>query len=249
MSSPMPISEVSEEETTKSTWITRLTKQHSTSFVVFIFLTAFIDGSSRMRTQALKTIYKTEFQLEATDSQKYLAITQLPTMFRMLIGVLIDSRSLVSERKYLVTACHIMMCLCFLAIIFGGAETPGSMCLWVFLFSFFNEFIMASLASYALQQGRKDIQCGQQDMQSLKFVGFGLAFSCAALTVAYLTKIEQPRIVFVISFFLSFMGACQCLFLSKELELNEQAMMKDKELIIYEREQRALNPDLPPDHF
>ena len=95
------------------------------------------------------------------------------------------------------------------------------MCFWVFLFSFFNEFIMASLASFALQQGRKDSQFGQQDMQSLKFVGFGLSFACAAMIAAYVTSIEQPRIVFVISVVLSGTGAVQCLFLGKELETNE----------------------------
>lgn len=109
-----------------------------------------------MRSLALKLIFKDEFQLQPADSQKYMALTMVPTLFRMFIGVIIDSRAIVKERKYLVMGSHALMCLCFLAIIFGVADSAKTMCFWVFVFTFVNEFIMASLASYALQQGRKD---------------------------------------------------------------------------------------------
>lgn len=72
-----------------------------------------------MRSLSLKLIYKDEFKLEPADSQKYMALTMLPTLFRMFIGVLIDSRAIVRERKHLVMGSHALMCVCFLAIIFG----------------------------------------------------------------------------------------------------------------------------------
>lgn len=74
-------------------------------------------------------------------------------------------------------------------------------------------------------------------------MGFGLAFATAAIIVAYVTSIGQPRIVFYISFFLSFAGVLQARYLSKDLETNEQATMKDKEVLLYEKEQQNKNPN------
>lgn len=74
----------------------------------------------------------------------------VPTLFRVIVGVLVDSRLIVKERKYLVMGSHLLMCVCYLAIMLGAANTAQSMTLWVFIYGFFNEFIMASLASYAV---------------------------------------------------------------------------------------------------
>ena len=144
----------------------------------------------------------------------------VPTLFRIFVGVLVDSRIIVRERKYLVMGSHLLMCLCYRAIMLGAAGSAQSMTLWIFIYGFFNEFIMASLASYAVQQGRKDSKWGQQDMQSIKFVGFGLAFAFSGIMAAYLTRedVMLPRIVFIICFFFSLAGAIQCTQLGKELE-------------------------------
>ena len=88
--------------------------------------------------------------MEPEPAQKYLSIIMLPTLFRILIGVMVDSRAIFKERKYLVMGSHFCMCVCYLAIILGGAATEKSLTFWAVLYGFFNEFIMASLASYAI---------------------------------------------------------------------------------------------------
>ena len=74
-------------------------------------------------------------------------------------------------------------------------------------------------------------------MQSIKFVGFGLAFAFSGIMASYLTSedVMLPRIVFIISFFLSLSGVIQCMALGKDLEQNEHATVKDKEILIFEK--------------
>jgi hypothetical protein len=47
----------------------------------------------------------------------------VPTLFRVIVGVFVDSRLIVKERKYLVMGSHLLMCVCYIAIMFGAAST------------------------------------------------------------------------------------------------------------------------------
>jgi len=50
----------------------------------------------------------------------------------------------------------------------------------------------------------------------------------------YFTHIEHPWLVFTVSMIISFVGGAQAFFLSKDLETNEYAQIKDQALLKYE---------------
>ena len=93
-----------------------------------------------------------------------------------------------------------------------------------------------------MEQARKDIKHGQEDIQSLRSVFMGVASPLSAIVATYFIEIGEPLIPFYIVFIFICLQALQGFFISDEIETNQYATMKDKELLKYEQEQRDKNP-------
>lgn len=98
--------------------------------------------------------------------------------------------------------------------------------------------MQATVSSLSVEQARKDVQHGQEDIQSLKSVCMGISFTVGAAVAAYTIAIGEPWIPFAITFVICMVASIQAYFLSRELETNEQATVKDRELLKYEQRKR-----------
>lgn len=70
----------------------------------------------------------------------------------------------------------------------------------------------------------------------------GISFTIGAVVAAYTIASGEPWIPFAITFVLCFIVSVQAFFLSRELETNEQATVKDRELLKYEQRKRQASP-------
>ena len=56
-------------------------------------------------------------------------------------------------------------------------------------------------SSLSVEQARKDIKHGQEDIQSLRSVFLGIGFPLSSIVATYTIEIGQPLLPFVISLF------------------------------------------------
>ena len=71
----------------------------------------FASGLGIMRPLALRTIYKQDFRVEPADMQWYMTIMGLPSSFRFLVGLFVDSK-VVAKRKYILMIASTISTIC-----------------------------------------------------------------------------------------------------------------------------------------
>lgn len=108
------------------TWIGRLRRHHPASLLFFLVLDSFNDGLHGMRQLAMQNIYKEQFQVEASALQTYRAIVAAPILFRMLFGIIVDSK-VIAERKYFVLIGNALAAVPMYMIATGTCGTASSM--------------------------------------------------------------------------------------------------------------------------
>jgi len=144
-------------------WVKRLKILHASSLILFIFIASFSDGINIMRKIATQNIFKEHFKLQPEESQKLMSFMSLPIVFRIFFGIFIDSK-FAKERKRIVIVCNTILTVIFLMIVCGMATTAGMLTNLLFTYQVCSELNTAILASYALEQARKDAIFGQQDI-------------------------------------------------------------------------------------
>lgn len=114
-------------------WIGRLRRYHPSSLLVFLTLDTFIDGFNGMRQLAMQNIYKEQFGVEASSLQTYRAIIAAPILFRMIFGIIVDSK-IIEERKYYLIFGNALAALPMYLIASGQCYTAGTFSGCMFLF-------------------------------------------------------------------------------------------------------------------
>lgn len=87
----------------------------------------------------------------------------------------------------------------------------------------FCQIYDATLASLTIEQARKNMRHGQEDMNSWKVIFMGSGFGLGSLLATYFTHIKQPTLAFKVSFVICMILSVQAFFLSKDLEENKVA--------------------------
>ena len=60
--------------------------------LLLMIMTYSADGLLSLSILSLQIIFKNEFKVEPSELQMYLSLTMLPILFRIFIGVFIDSK-------------------------------------------------------------------------------------------------------------------------------------------------------------
>lgn len=214
-------------------WVNRLRKHHPLSLLLYIALMALGDGMSGMLRLSMQNIFKEKYHVEPSDLQKYSAAISSPIFFRVVFGIIIDAK-IVSKRKYYVVMVNILAAIPVYLIAIEKCSSPAIMALYLFLFSIGHQILEAVVSSISVEQARKDIECGQEDIQSLRSLFMGIGFPLGSVIATYTIEIGRPLIPFLLVFAFSLLMAAQALFLSDDIENNQYATIKDKELLRYE---------------
>lgn len=172
----------------RSNWVGRLCSQHPPSLLLFLTLNSVNDGLNGMRGVAVQNIYKERFQVEASDLQKYNLILTSPMLIRSIFGIIVDAK-VIRERKWYIFSMNFVQAFCMLLIFAQGCSTPDQLALTLFLNSLCHNLVEAVAASLAVEQGRKDLQHGQEDMSSLRSTTMYIFYTLGALFGAYFIEI------------------------------------------------------------
>ena len=74
---------------------------HPASLLTYVAMVSLGDGMHSMRSLAMQNIFKEKFKVEPSALQKYNSVIAAPIFFRVIFGIIIDSK-LVAQRKYYV---------------------------------------------------------------------------------------------------------------------------------------------------
>lgn len=146
-----------------------------------------------MKDLVTLNIYKEVFKLEPGKIQTYLTIQMTPLLFRFFIGLAVDLK-LIRQRKYYVmlTAAAIAGAMIWLTVI----DEPSMFCAVLTLSSVFQQLFDACQSSLSIEQGRKDLIFGQEDINSWKVVFMASGMATASILATYFTSIKQPLLAF-----------------------------------------------------
>ena len=141
---------------------------------------------------------------------------------------------LIKQRKFVIAISSLGMAVTSIGV--PQAHEAKVLCICLTLYEAIEQFFTACLASLTIEQARKDIVHGQEDISSLRTVFMGIGFTVGSILAAYLTAIKHPEIAFYITFVCFFLQAIQALFLTDNLEKNLFSARKDVYLQQYEDE-------------
>jgi len=134
----------------RGSWLRRFTRQHPTYFTLFLALSSFNDGLGVMRALCIRNIYKERFEVEATELQKYAAIIQIPVLFRMFFGIIVDAK-VVSERKYYIIVFNLLAAIPMYIIGNDRCNGPAVVLANLFFYSTCHQFLEATVSSLAIE--------------------------------------------------------------------------------------------------
>lgn len=124
-------------------------------------LTYMSEGFVVTRNLANKALFKEYYLLEPSMAQKMNLIHSIPTMFKLFIGIFIDSK-VVKKRKTLFIGACLVHILAYSVQAF--AKLPlGAFMVMITLNTLVSMFQDTALESICIQQARKDPIGGQQD--------------------------------------------------------------------------------------
>ena len=176
-----------------------------------------------------------EFNVEPGDLQLYKLILMSPLLFRFFFGVLIDTK--IMSRKIYNFISNLISTIMLFSVGLSIVNTPLSIVLAIATANLFHNLVDSTLISYTLEQAR-NVPNGNEDMQSFRIVTLSISSTLGSIIATTLMSYKVPRYCFIFMGCTYSIATVQALFISKKLETNERANMKDNEILKYEQRQR-----------
>jgi MFS family permease len=230
-----------QNENSAFSWFHRVREMYPTSFIFQVIIQFLNEGMMVMRMLLMKDLFINYYKVFLNQTSIYNSMIFSPWLFKMLMGILVDTR-LIAKRKYYLIGCGF---ICTILQLFVARSSPTTVshqniatCL--IIYNVFAAMLDVTIESIVIQQARKDPEFGQQNIKSLSFVSFAVGVVVGASISAVVTQYYNPFLGFYFASIMSaFIGISAC-FISDEIETNQYALlaieMEKKEEVIYMQE-------------
>jgi len=165
----------------------------------------------------MKDLYKTSYGVEPSELQKFHIITQVPWSLKMVFGFIVDAR-IITYRKHYLVVFGIIGVVSQLLVSTATVDDPISTCVALVVYNTAGAFLDATLASIIVQQGRKDPENGQEDLQAFLSIFFGLSMAFGSFVAAEATEAGHPRQGYAVGAVITAIVTFVSLFMTNDIE-------------------------------
>ena len=196
-----------------------LFKTFDNKFLLALGLQYLNTGMKAMTTLAFLDLFRSQYQLEPTETQSLTAAMTLSWTPKLFYGIISDTFPIFGTRKksYIMLMGFLQFATAW-TIAIVNFESPIYVCVLGFFMNLASAFMDVVVDGLMVMQSRRDQVNGSQDLQTFSWQLLGLGGIIGGISGGLITQYYDTHLIFYVFGFLGFLIMLSGLAMSNEIE-------------------------------